>query len=203
MRAEDPEVQFREKVQEVPPSAYAAVCTHRTCCQSLWRLHCQGVNLEVAGVPGPPRCLNQTPSKGQKAFAHHLPQGELHPPPRPHTQRKERHHKDGPEQIREREEREERNPRVNNTKKEKTRLGREENKLKVIKQGRDISRVEARRKNSQVFMRDVLKMCKRTLKCSQLSLMDPLSLLISKSPCIISVPFFFYLLLLAGLAASS
>lgn len=81
MRAEDPEVQFREKVQEVPPSAYAAVCTHRTCCQSLWRLHCQGVNLEVAGVPGPPRCLNQTPSKGQKAFAHRLPQGEL--PPRP------------------------------------------------------------------------------------------------------------------------
>lgn len=78
--AEDPDVQFREKVQEVPPSAYAAACTHRTRCQSLWRLHCRGVNLEVAGVPGPQRCLNQTPSKGQKAFAHRLPQGELPPP---------------------------------------------------------------------------------------------------------------------------
>lgn len=87
MHAEDPDVQFREKVQKVPPSAYAAVCTHRTCCQSLWRLRCPGAFLEVAEAPGPQRCLNQTPSKGQKAFAHRLPQGELPPNPIPRGKR--------------------------------------------------------------------------------------------------------------------
>lgn len=75
---EDPDVQLREKVQKVPPAS-AAVRTHT---QSLWRLRCPGAFLEAAGAPGPQRCLNQTPSKGQKAFAHHLPQGEL-PPPAP------------------------------------------------------------------------------------------------------------------------
>lgn len=112
--AEDPDVQFREKVQEVPPSAYAAACTHRTRCQSLWRLHCRGVNLEVAGVPGPQRCLNQTPSKGQKAFAHRLPQGEL-PPHNPIPRgKKDMTKKDQNRYMRERRER---NHSVNNTKK--------------------------------------------------------------------------------------
>lgn len=82
MHAEDPAVQVREKVQKVPPAS-AAVCTHRTCRQSPWRLRCPGAFLEVVGAPGPQRCLNQTPSKGQKAFAHRLPQGELPPSPIP------------------------------------------------------------------------------------------------------------------------
>lgn len=83
MNAEDPDVHFREKVQKVPPSAYAAVCTHKTCCQSLWRLRCSGAFLEVVGALGPQRCLNQIPSMGQKAFAPRLPQGEWPPNPIP------------------------------------------------------------------------------------------------------------------------
>lgn len=83
LHAEDPVLQFREKVQEVPPSAYGALCTHRTCHQSLWRLRCAGVILEVTRVPDPQRCLNQTPSKGREAFAHHLPQKKFDPNPTP------------------------------------------------------------------------------------------------------------------------
>lgn len=74
----------REGSGSATPSAYAALCTHGTCRQSQRRLRCPGVILEGTGVPGPQRCLNQTPSKGREAFAHHLPQEEL-PPKTHHT----------------------------------------------------------------------------------------------------------------------
>lgn len=61
------------------PFAYAALCTHETCRLSHWRLQGQGAILEGTGVPGPQRCLNQTLSKGQGAFAHRLPRGREAP----------------------------------------------------------------------------------------------------------------------------
>lgn len=61
------------------PCATAALCTHGTSRQSQWRLRCLGVILEGTGVPGPQRCLNQTPSKGREAFAHRLPPGRVSP----------------------------------------------------------------------------------------------------------------------------
>lgn len=75
-----------KRFRKCHPSAYAALCTHRTCRQSQWRL--QGEILEGTGVPGPQRCLNQTPSKGREAFAHRLPQEDF--PPQPHTHSKKR-----------------------------------------------------------------------------------------------------------------
>lgn len=60
-------------------------------------------------------------------------------PPQPNTQGKERHDKEGAEQIHEREKRGEESQRKQH-KKEKRRLGREEKKLRVIKQGREISK---------------------------------------------------------------
>lgn len=72
---------FRDKVQNVPFLCLCNLCTHGTCHQSQWRLQSLGVTLGGTGVPGPPRCLNQTPSMGREAFAHRLPQAALTPPP--------------------------------------------------------------------------------------------------------------------------
>lgn len=68
-------------------SAFTALCTHGTCRQSQRRLRCPGVIQEGTGVPGPQRCLSQTPSKGREAFAHRLPREELPTTPHPVKQR--------------------------------------------------------------------------------------------------------------------
>lgn len=72
--------------------AYAALCTHETCRLSHWRL--QGEILEGTGVPGPQRCLNQTLSKGQEAFAHRLPRGREAPADPTPPALKQRQYKD-------------------------------------------------------------------------------------------------------------
>lgn len=115
MRAEDPDVQLREKVQEVPPSASAVVLHSQDTLSEPVEAPLPGCDSGSGGGTGSTTMSKSDTFQGPEGFRTPSAPGRVTPPPIP----KPRGKNNITTSQRDEERREERNHSVNNIKKEK------------------------------------------------------------------------------------